>query len=109
MQRSTFTGANLADVDFTKAELGRADFGDADHHRQPLLARQSRRADFRTAKFTGALDFTSAFFFLTRIDGSTCPSAVGLAQWQIDMACGTAKTVLPAGLKPGASWPCHFE
>ena len=32
-----------------------------------------------------------------------------LVQWQVDMACGDDKTVLPAGLKKPAVWPCKFQ
>jgi len=33
----------------------------------------------------------------------------GLVQAQLDSACGDKQTRLPAGLKPGASWPCAKE
>ena len=95
MQRSTFNGANLADVDFTKAELGRAEFGGATITGSRFELANLARADLRTAKFTGPIDFTSAFFFLTRIEGVDLSAANGLAQWQIDMACGDAATKLP--------------
>ncbi len=67
------------------------------------------RADFRNTVFTGPLDVGNAFFYLTRIEGVDLSAATGLAQWQIDMACGDAQTRLPAGLTAPAGWPCKFE
>ena len=55
------------------------------------------------------LDFERAFLYLTRIEGLDLTEATGLAQWQIDMACGDAGTKLPAGLAVPSSWPCRFE
>ena len=98
MQRSNFSGANLVNVDFTKAELGRADFKDADITGSKFALANLARADLSAAKFAGPIDFTDSFFFLTRIDGLDLSAATGLAQWQIDMSCGTAETKLPAGL-----------
>ena len=109
VQRSSFAGSNLTNVDFTKAEMGRAQFGDADISGSKFALSNLARADFRKAKFTGPLDFAGAFFFLTRIDGLDLSQATGLAQWQIDMACGDANTKLPAGLNPAANWPCKHD
>ena len=41
--------------------------------------------------------------------GLDLSKATGLQQMQIDLACGDAKTKLPAGLKAPATWPCKFE
>lgn len=109
MQRSQFTQANLANADFTKAELGRAQFDGANLAGAKFALANLARVDFRTARFDAPIDFTNAFFFLVRIEGLDLSKAKGLAQWQIDMACGDAGTVLPQGLTPGADWPCAFE
>lgn len=109
MQRSNFKDANLTDVDFTKSELGRAQFDGATITGTKFPLANLARADFRTAKFTGPIDFNGAFFFLARLEGVDLSAATGLAQWQIDMACGDDKTVLPAGLQAPASWPCKFD
>ena len=109
MQRSNFTGANLVNVDFTKAELGRAEFKDADITGSKFALANLARADLSAAKFTGPIDFTDSFFFLTRIDGLDLSAATGLAQWQIDMSCGTSETKLPAGLNTPSGWPCDFD
>ena len=45
------------------------------------------------------LVFDRAFMFLTRIEGLDLSVAQGLEQRQIDLACGDAKTKLPAELK----------
>lgn len=109
MQRSNFTDAVLVNVDFTKAELGRADFTGADITGTRFALANLARADFSKAKFSGPIDFANAFFFLTRIEGVDLSAATGLAQWQIDMACGDENTKLPPGLTPAASWPCKFD
>lgn len=109
MQRSNFTGANLVNVDFTKAELGRAEFLDADITGSTFTLSNLARADLSQAKFAGPIDFTDAFFFLTRIDGLDLSAATGLAQWQINMSCGDGSTKLPDGLTAPAKWPCEFD
>ena len=66
------------------------------------------RADFRKRNSPGRS--TSPFLpFLTRIEGIDLSAATGLAQWQVDMACGDANTKLPAGLTAPADWPCKFD
>jgi uncharacterized protein YjbI with pentapeptide repeats len=67
------------------------------------------RADFRGATLSKPVDFDRAFFFLTRIEGVDLAAATGLTQWQLDMACGDDKTMLPAGLKKPKDWPCQFQ
>ncbi len=109
MQRSNFTGADLKNVDFTKAELGRAEFLDADITGSKFSLANLARADFSKAKFTGPIDFTDAFFFLTRIGGLDLSASTGLAQWQINMSCGDAETKLPDGLTAPETWPCQFD
>ena len=109
MQRSNFSGANLVDTDFTKAELGRADFADADISGSSFSLANLARADLSKARFSGPIDFTNAFFFLTRIDGLDLTSSTGLAQWQVDMSCGNAETRLPEGLEASSAWPCEFD
>lgn len=109
LQRSSFHGATLINVDFTKAELGRAEFDGATLQDVKFPLANLARVDLAKAKFSGAIDFTSAFFFLTRIEGMDLTQAQGLAQWQIDMACGDGATKLPAGLTAPAGWPCAFQ
>ncbi|MBA3447421.1 MAG: pentapeptide repeat-containing protein [Pseudaminobacter sp.] len=109
LQRADFTGANLASTSFEKAELGRAQFENAELTGSRFTLANLARADFRKAKFTGPLDFSRAFFYLTRIAGVNLEAATGLEQWQIDMSCGDADTVLPAGLTAPADWPCQLD
>lgn len=109
MQRAEFNGAALANVDFEKSELGRADFSEADINGTNFSYSNLARADFRTARFETPIDFTSAFFFLTRIEGVDLSQAKGLVQWQIDMACGDDDTKLPDGLTMPSTWPCAEE
>ncbi|UJW76890.1 pentapeptide repeat-containing protein [Rhizobium sp. SL42] len=109
LQRSVFTQAKLAGADFTKADLGRSQFDGADVGGSRFSLANLARADFRGAAFASPVDFERAFFFLTRIEGVDLAGATGLTQWQLDMACGDDATVLPAGLKKPASWPCQFQ
>lgn len=109
LQRSNFQQATLADADFTKADLGRAQFDDAEIGGSHFSLANLARADFRGATFSGPVDFDRAFFFLARIEGINLASATGLAQWQIDMACGDHGTVLPVGLTKPETWPCEFQ
>ncbi|WP_230172063.1 pentapeptide repeat-containing protein [Rhizobium sp. CECT 9324] len=109
LQRSIFTQAKLGDADFTKADLGRSQFDGADVGGSRFSLANLARADFRGAAFGKPVDFDRAFFFLTRIEGVDLTGATGLTQWQVDMACGDAQTMLPAGLNKPASWPCQFQ
>jgi uncharacterized protein YjbI with pentapeptide repeats len=109
LQRSNFHAAKLAGADFTKADLGRSQFDGADVSGSRFSLTNLARADFRDATFAKPADFDRAFFFLTRIEGVDLAAATGLTQWQLDMACGDAKTVLPAGLKKPKAWPCQFQ
>ncbi len=109
IQRADFRGANLTGADFQKAELGRADFGKAVITATKFPMANLARADLRDALFEGPIDFTGAFLFLTRIEGVNLTTATGLEQWQVDQACGDAKTKLPGGLSAPSSWPCNFD
>ena len=109
LQRSNFANAKLANVNFTKADLGRSQFDGADVGGSRFALANLARADFREARFSAPVDFDRAFFFLTRIEGVDLSAATGISQWQLDMACGDDKTVLPPGLKKPAPWPCKFQ
>jgi uncharacterized protein YjbI with pentapeptide repeats len=109
LQRSNFANARLSNGNFTKADLGRSQFDGAEVGGSRFSLANLARADFRGATFSKPVDFDRAFFFLTRIEGADLAASTGLVQWQIDMACGDDKTVLPAGLKKPANWPCKFE
>lgn len=109
LQRSNFKQAKLANADFTKADMGRSQFDGADVSGSRFTLANVSRVDFRGAKFGAPVDFDRAFFFLTRIEGVNLGKATGLGQWQLDMACGDDKTVLPASLTKPKSWPCQFQ
>jgi uncharacterized protein YjbI with pentapeptide repeats len=109
LQRADFSDADLTGADFQKAELGRANFAGATITGTKFPMANLSRAEMQKANFEGPIDFTGAFLFLTRLDGLDLSQATGLAQPQIDLACGDAGTKLPAGLTPPLSWPCKFE
>lgn len=109
LQRADFSGANLTGADFEKAELGRANFAEAVLTGTRFSLANLARADLTGALFKGPIDFRNAFLYLTRVEGLDLTQATGLVQWQVNLACGDAKTMLPAGLKPSPDWPCTFD
>lgn len=109
LQRADFKGAELTNADFEKAELGRADFEGATIGGARFAYANLSRAQFTGATIDAPVDFTGAFMFLARIEGVDLSAATGLAQAQVDLACGDAQTRLPGGLTPPASWPCTFD
>ena len=106
MSRADFTDADLTNVTFEKADLGRANFAGTSLTGANFPYANLSRADFRGSNFTSSIDFTGAYFFLTRIEGVNLGKAKGLEQRQIDMSCGDDKTRLPSGLEAPATWPC---
>ena len=109
LERANFGGAKLTGANFEKAELGRADFDKAVISGVRFSLANLSRADLSHATFEGPLVFDSAFMYLTRIEGLDLSAAQGLEQGQIDLACGDAKTKLPAGLKAPSGWPCPAD
>ncbi|WP_083589926.1 pentapeptide repeat-containing protein [Aurantimonas sp. 22II-16-19i] len=109
LQRANFAGATLSNADFEKAELGRASFDGARLGGNSFVFANLARADFSRADIAGPLDFSNAYLFLTRIEGADLSAATGLAQTQIDIACGNAETKLPQGLSRPEKWPCAQE
>jgi uncharacterized protein YjbI with pentapeptide repeats len=109
MLRVNFSKANLTGVDFSKSEAGRTIFHDAKMGNNDFSFANLARADFRKAKLNGPLEFEGAYFYQTRIEGTDLTGATGLKQWQIDMACGDEKTVLPEGLNKPDDWKCTDE
>lgn len=109
LTRADFTDADLTYVNFEKADLGRAIFKGASLTGASFPFANLSRADFRGSRFSGLIDFTGAYFFLTRIEGVDLGAAEGLEQWQIDMSCGDDRTQLPSGLKAPANWPCPSD
>ena len=55
------------------------------------------------------VNLTGAYLYLTQLDGTNLSGVTGLTQAQLDIACGTAQTKLPAGLTPPKAWPCKDE
>lgn len=109
LQRADFISAELTNADFEKAELGRADFEGAVISGAKFAYANLSRAHFTGTTISAPVDFAGAFMFLARIEGVDLSSATGLAQPQIDLACGDANTKLPGGLVASQSWPCTFD
>ena len=109
MQRVDFSGSTLTGADFSKAEVGRTIFDETVLGGNDFSFANVSRADFRKAIWSGPVKFGGAYFFQTLIAGVDLSKTTGLAQWQIDMACGDEKTVLPSGLQTPEAWPCTSE
>lgn len=111
LEKAEFHRSNLADamlggVNLSKGDFGRSVFDRADLTGASLRLTNLARTSFVGAKLAGA-DLTQAFIFGARVTATDLSAAKGLTQEQIDVACGDAKTKLPAGLKTPASWPCE--
>ncbi|MVA25943.1 pentapeptide repeat-containing protein [Agrobacterium vitis] len=109
MQRVNLAGANLAGADFTKAELSRVNFEKSILMGAKFTLANLSRASFNFARLDGGVDFEDAFLFRTRIEGVDLSTAKGLKQEQVNLACGDAKTKLPAGLTNPSDWPCPAD
>jgi uncharacterized protein YjbI with pentapeptide repeats len=83
-----FQSAKLTKTDFSYSNLSRA---------------RLDGLDLQGANFTGS------YMYLTQLGGANLREVTGLTQAQIDIACGTPQTQLPAGLTPPKSWPCKEE
>ena len=109
MQRADFTGANLSGAEFDSAGIGRAKFSRANLAGVNFRFANLARADFRNAEAGRVIDVTGAYMFRTRLEGFDLSKANGLASWQIDMACGDDRTLLPPGITAPLHWPCPEE
>jgi uncharacterized protein YjbI with pentapeptide repeats len=92
-------------VNLSKGDFGRSVFEGADLTGATLRLSNIARARFGGAIMSGA-DLTQAFMYATRFEATDLSGVKGLTQAQLDVACGDAKTKLPAGLKRPAAWPC---
>jgi uncharacterized protein YjbI with pentapeptide repeats len=107
--RADFSGSVLTGADFSKSVVGRTLFNEAIMANNDFSFANIARADFRKAVVTGTITFEGAFSFQTRFEGVDLTKSTGLRQWQIDMACGDKKTLLPGGLRKPDQWPCHIR
>jgi uncharacterized protein YjbI with pentapeptide repeats len=87
MNRTSFAGADLRDVNAYGAVLGGANFSGADLTHASLVGAYLQGASFVRARLDG-----------TNFSGAEMDRARGLAQPQLDQACGDKSTRLPLGL-----------
>ncbi len=104
--RTDFTGAQLSNTSFSKAEIGRAGFSGARLADIDFSFSNLARADFRGAVLAGSQNLMGAYLFQARMDGLDMSTFTGISQWQIDMMCGDAETILPPGFERPSHWPC---
>jgi uncharacterized protein YjbI with pentapeptide repeats len=95
----------LKGVNLSKGDFGRSVFERADLSGASMRLSNLARARFGGANLSGA-DLSQAFVFATRFEDTDLSTVKGLTQAQVEVACGNAKTQLPAGLKRPSSWPC---
>ena len=106
--RVSFVGADLADADLSGGDFYRNDFSDAQMTRTDLHDAIMPRAVFTGATMKGA-NLTGAFLLRTHFENVDLSGVTGLEQSQLDLACGDAATILPAGLAAPTHWPCSGE
>lgn len=127
--RTDFSNGNYKNASFVKAEIGRSNFSNSNLENADMSKADFSRVNFFNSNLKGvSLDFTNisrtnltevsidenfslegAYMFLTRIEGLDLSGSKTLKQWQIDMACGNEKTILPEGISAPDTWPCDFE
>jgi uncharacterized protein YjbI with pentapeptide repeats len=89
----------------SKAELARTVLSNAKVSGVSFSYSNLGRADLRGLDLSG-VDLTGSYLFLTLLGGADLSRAKGLEQEQLDLACGTSETKLPAGLARPQNWPC---
>ncbi len=105
MNRSDFTEADLTGANMAKAELARVTVTDAVISGVSFSFSNISRADFRGVDLDDA-DLTGTYMFLTQLGGADLSRTKGLTAGQLEIACGSGSTLLPAGLSAPDSWPC---
>jgi uncharacterized protein YjbI with pentapeptide repeats len=108
LNRAKMSRADLTDADLSKTELGRVPLIGAKLNGTDLSYANIARSDFNGSSLVGT-NLTGAYTFQTRITGTDLSQAIGLTQWQLDLACGDGATKLPSGLERPGSWPCGPE
>ncbi len=104
LTRVDFSGSILTGADFSKSDAGRIILEGAIMGNNDFSFANIARADFRKAVVKGAIEIKGAFSFQTRFEGVDLTKFEDLQQRQVDIACGSETTVLPAGLHRPASW-----
>lgn len=127
--RTDFSNGNYKNASFLKAEIARSNFSNSNLENANMSKADFSRVNFFNSNLKGvSLDFTNisrtnltgilidekfslegAYMFLTRIEGLDLSASKTLKQWQINMACGNEKTILPEGISASDTWPCDFE
>jgi uncharacterized protein YjbI with pentapeptide repeats len=101
-------GADLSNACVKEHDLRGANFDGANATLMCMSFADFRGASFRGTELSGAnmagakmdgADLTGAITSITSFLGTDLRRVKGLTQKQLDMACGDAKTLVPAGLK----------
>jgi uncharacterized protein YjbI with pentapeptide repeats len=107
--RSNFSNSNLENANMSKADFSRVNFFNSNLKGVNLAFSNISRANFTSINIDENFSLEGAYMFLTRIEGLDLSASKSLKQWQINMACGNEKTILPEGLSAPDTWPCDFE
>lgn len=107
--RSNFSNSTLENADMSKADFSRVNFFNSNLKGVNLNFSNISRANLTGVDIDENFSLEGAYMFLTRIEGLDLSASKTLKQWQIDMACGNEKTILPEGISAPVSWPCDFE
>ena len=106
ISRANFKNSDLSNADLSKAELSRVTFVAANLSGVNFNFSSLARADLRNSTFEEPFSLKGAFLYRARIEGLDLSNVKGLAEWQVEMACGDENTKLPAGISRPQNWPC---
>ena len=102
------SGANLSYLELVGVEFAQAILSNAVLTGANLTGADFGRADLSKAQFAGA-SLAQTDLTLARLEGADLSGALGLAQPQLDRACGDTATQLPKGLVRPTGWPCRTQ
>lgn len=109
ISRANFMQSDLENANMSKADFNRVNFEKANLIGVDMSFSNLSRANFLNAQIDENFKLEGSYMYLTRIGGLDLSTVTGLAQWQVDMACGDENTKLPEGLSTPSSWPCNFQ
>lgn len=109
ISRSNFSNSNLKNANMSKGDFSRVNFFNANLDGVNFKFSNLSRANLTETAFSNIISLKGAYTYLTKIEGLDLSNLNDLEQWQIDMACGNSKTILPTGFAQPKTWPCNSD
>lgn len=109
ISRSNFAKSSLKNTQMSKGDFSRGNFTNADLSNADLSFSNISRANFENVTFSEIFNLEGAYTYRTVFSGLDLSKSKQLEQWQLNLACGNDKTILPEGLTKPDSWPCKYE